>query len=470
MSVRNPSRRGRLLPLALILILGGITIEGVLILGVLSPTYVITLSLLLTVGTGFSALPALKGTYEAIPYFLFWIANLIFLQAVPLILVITGLSFLADTPPKKGFASCAALAYHAQAVCWLSFWWLRTSRIASPAERHITGGLHFGGLQRQRVTLVAVFFALLGTIGIIGTGVGGLFLNAGNYEAISDSLSGRGMYLRLAELLAIGGILLLVSFRKGYFHWWLGLVFLGAFCLWRAGYGNRENAVMYLVILWLYSFIVRETPFTRPAMVKLLVLITALCAILPLLGVFRSGMVGQPAAYSFLALRDLGFSEVAASLMDRDIDWKPPGILQGVATSTEVLLPRSIFPNKSDPSAKEITALVTPVEGYVESGMLFAYAPSYVGQLLYWSPNRYRGAAIILLLFVCAIISYSAKIATRNSEVVGGIRTILFSFVSYKLFFSSVKLDLYNLLGSAVVPILALAFAIVWVRGFRVKV
>ncbi len=381
----------------------------------------------------------------------FWIGNLVFLQAAPLVCVLFGVSFLSESPPNLGFAYVAIVsAFTVWSVYCVFYVYGRRNVAIGMLRDAMPDG------QRQIVITYAVSLLLAGACGVMMSGSPFVFGQSSEaYQTLSLSLAGQGFQLRLAELVAVGGLLLYASQRSSLGRW-AGLAALVYFCLWRAGFGNRENAFKFLVMLWLYKMLVHRSAIDRKTFATAIAAVAMAVTLLPLFGVLRSNLSLTPANYAFIAVRDLGYSEVAASLIEaRPSEWAAPGMVRGIADGMKGVLPRTLFPGKGDAPAKTITGLVTPVTTYYQDGQNFAYAPSYIGQAVYWSPDWYF---LIAPLLATTVSIATALFLRRVSPSRVGSRPIIAAIVSvltYELFFVPIKLDLFNLLPMAMIPVLS---------------
>ncbi len=275
------------------------------------------------------------------------------------------------------------------------------------------------------------------------------------YERLSVGLRGWGWVLRLAELIAIAGLVVFARGRAEGRRTIMGIglaliVFYGAL---RMPFENRENVVRFLVIAVMYSLMSSNRRIRARSLILSMVAVVAVLSCLPLLSYWRGGQqLGRASEmYSYFLFRDLNFSEAMSSLLTRDDAAGKVGLEGGAKSILGVLVPRDLWPDKPLPIAVSITSWVTPVSAYDADDPMFAYGTGFLG-----AAYVIQGVAFCLL--TAATLGWLAgkvvRWARRSDNPKGAdIRILIAATYSYFGTFAIQKLDPANVSTGLVIPV-----------------
>ena len=276
------------------------------------------------------------------------------------------------------------------------------------------------------------------------------------YEQIGVALRGQGWLLRLAELLAVGGALLVVSaFRmKKNKLMIVGVSMLLFYAFLRYPFQNRENVIKYFVMVVFMYFYSSNLKISKAKTLLAVLASVTILFLLPIFSLLRGGEVlgsSYSLTYIDFLFRDFNFAEVAAALYARDELSGFFGIGDGIINIISSLIPRELYPDKPYPLAVIITSYVTAVSNYDVSDPYFSYGTGFMGTM-------YAMGGVIWVVAFALILGAASGWGMRifRERCSSGCKVeykILVGLVMYYLVISIHKLDLANILTAAVLPI-----------------
>lgn len=279
------------------------------------------------------------------------------------------------------------------------------------------------------------------------------------YSKIGVALRGLGWLLRAAELLAVGGAILVIIAisEKNNKLLIIGLSMLFLYAFLRYPFQNRENVIKYFVMLlfmYLYSsnIMIRKSRLFAGALVFF-----AIVLLFPIMSLLRGGEVLGSDFYSLylnFLFKDFNFSEVAAAIYAREELSGIIGFVDGMVNIFSSLIPRELYPNKPFPLSVIITSYVTPYIFYDVNDPYFSYATGYMGVMYVIS-----GVFLVILFSLGLGMTCGLLIKRFRKRCRYGCKVeykIIIGFIMYYLTIAIHKLDLANIITAIFIPALFL--------------